>query len=52
MKSYKETIKCPNCGLVQRAKVEVSSPFNVYFHTCTLCRYEIMESEWNKVKEK
>ena len=46
----REEIKCPECGVIQEAKVIKSIPFDIYIHNCVECNYCIMESEW--VKEK
>ena len=43
-----ETIKCPNCNTIQKAKVLHKTPFYDYTHECEKCKYLIMESEWNK----
>ncbi len=47
----KQKIICPNCGMIQTATVILTKPFATYLHTCINCEYEIMESEWNEVKE-
>lgn len=47
-----ETIICPECKEVQKAKVAHSIPFYTFIHTCVKCKYLIMESEWNKVEIK
>lgn len=44
-----ETIKCPNCNVVQKAKVLHKTPFYDYTHECEKCKYIIMESEWEQV---
>ena len=41
-----ETIKCPECNTVQKAKVYHKTPFYDYTHECEKCGYIIMESEW------
>jgi predicted RNA-binding Zn-ribbon protein involved in translation (DUF1610 family) len=43
------TIQCPECGMIQQAKVEHTNFWNIYVHDCTKCGYTIMESEWNTV---
>jgi rubredoxin len=48
--SHIETIECPECHLVQEAKVGHGIPFNSYVHECKNCKYIIMESEWNQTK--
>lgn len=47
-----ETIKCPNCGHVQKAQVtwKQGNPFPTYIHECVQCGYVIMESEWEEVR--
>lgn len=49
MEEIIETIKCPNCGSIEKAKVKLSVPFAVYIHDCDKCGYRIMESEWEVV---
>lgn len=44
-------IRCPNCGVIQKAIAEESLPFWIYIHECKSCNYLIMESEWDEVKE-
>ncbi len=46
-------IRCPECNFVQDAKIEFyeGDPWQTYVHTCTQCKYVIMESEWNEVTE-
>jgi acetone carboxylase gamma subunit len=51
MEQHSETIKCPECGKVQRAIVEHSEPWYTYVHDCIGCGYTIMESEWWKMDE-
>lgn len=47
MKTHKEKIICPNCGIKQWAIVEHTLPWHWnYTHTCKSCNYIIMESEW------
>lgn len=48
-KGYAETIKCPECNMVQKATVHATAPFFTYLHTCENCKHLIMESDWNKV---
>lgn len=48
---HKETIQCPECNHIQEAIVEHTIPWNTYVHTCTMCKYIIMESEWKVVNE-
>jgi C4-type Zn-finger protein len=50
-KSHTEKIKCPECGTVQEAKVYHTGPFWSYVHRCKKCGYQIMESEWNTIRE-
>ena len=52
LRTYSETIICPECELQQSATVEivdVGIPMPSCVHTCTGCGYVIMESEWNEV---
>lgn len=51
MKTNFVKIKCPQCGLEQKAKVTKTFPFYTYIHTCKKCNYVITESEWNEIKE-
>lgn len=48
-----ETIKCPECGKVQTAKVKHTVPFWDYTHQCgnSNCLHWITESEWQRVGE-
>ena len=46
-----ECIKCPACGLLQRAMVEHTIPFSSYVHECTECGAIITESDWEKVDQ-
>ena len=46
-----EKIICPECGLIQYAKVEHTIPFSTYIHECEKCEYIIMESEWQRDEE-
>ena len=48
--SHEEVIRCPKCGIVQRAKVEHTEPFWTYVHECQ-CGEWIIESEWEPVVE-
>lgn len=52
METHKETIKCPNCGHIQEAIVEMTKPFATYIHTCEKCKFIITESDWEKVYDK
>lgn len=45
-----QTIKCPQCGKIQKAKVVHTWPFDTYIHECESCEYIIMESEWESVQ--
>lgn len=47
---YPVMIKCPNCETTQAAIVEKTPVWYIYNHTCTNCKYDIMESEWNEIK--
>jgi len=49
----KENIRCPECTRVQLALVRFddSMPAPLYVHTCEVCGYMIMESDWEQVKE-
>lgn len=51
MNTHTEKIECPNCGDIQDAEVEHTTPFHSYVHYCTECEYMIGESEWNVCKE-
>jgi DNA-directed RNA polymerase subunit RPC12/RpoP len=46
-RGYREKIKCPKCGLVQKAKIIIG----VYprEHTCIQCGYEIPGAEWETI---
>ena len=44
-----ETIKCPNCNTIQKAKVIHKIPFYDYTFECEKCKYIITESEWENV---
>jgi len=46
MDGHYETIVCPNCGSIEKARVELDIPFAIYIHDCDKCGYTIMESEW------
>jgi len=48
MDSFTETIKCPECGTVQKAEVEFTL-FGIYIHRCTNCGFIILESDWEVV---
>lgn len=50
MKTTAESIICPECGKVQKAKVKHTMPFDTYIHECKKCKYIIMESEWQRVE--
>mgnify|MGYP003658060963 CR=1 FL=1 len=52
MKTTDVIIKCPKCDTVQDAKVQHTTPFYTYIHTCKKCGYVIMESEFNIVENK
>ena len=47
----KQMIVCPECGSLQQAEVVWyrGDPWPCYVHTCTACKYVIMESEWEEV---
>lgn len=47
--THKEKIKCPNCYHIQDAIVVHTLPWISRVHDCTVCKYTIMESEWNKI---
>jgi C4-type Zn-finger protein len=51
MKSHSETIRCPECGQEQKAKVLHTIPFTTYIHECIKCNYVIMESEWDEINK-
>lgn len=46
LESHHEIIICPNCMDEQMGEVLHTYPFCSYVHTCTKCKYVIMESEW------
>jgi len=48
-----DIIKCPECGCVQDAVIELEDwmPYPAYVHTCIKCGYVIMESEWDSQKK-
>lgn len=48
--SHEEKIICPECDSIQTGIVEHTIPWHSYVHTCTKCKYIIMESEWNRVE--
>ena len=50
MKTWNETITCPECNEIQEATVtfEDLMPFEVYVHECKGCGYVIGESEWEE----
>lgn len=48
---HSEKIICPECGTIQDATVQHTTPWWTYFHFCTNCEYAIMESEWVKESE-
>lgn len=41
-------IECANCKFHQLANIEISIPFDNYFHECIKCGYLITESDWQK----
>ena len=45
---YETTIKCPECGRIQKAEVTAGYPWNIYVHHCE-CGYIITESEWEEI---
>lgn len=47
----KQFIKCPECGAVELANVDTTTyPWNTFIHSCSKCKYCIMESEWDQLK--
>lgn len=48
---YSETIiKCPSCGMIQKAVVEHKHyPWDIYVHECVECDWIITESDWEEV---
>ena len=51
--AWTERIRCPKCGHVQDATVNVvyDHPFAAHVYECTSCCYLIVESEWDIVEE-
>lgn len=51
LERFKEKIRCPKCERVQWAMVvfEMWMPFPAYAHECEGCKYQITESEWDRV---
>ena len=49
--THLELIRCPACHKVQDAAVLHTYPFYTYVHHCINCKYVIMESEWEEVKD-
>lgn len=45
-----KTIRCPQCGMVQKALVRHTPIFDDYTHHCDGCDYWITESEFEEVK--
>lgn len=50
VKTTIESIICPECSQVQKAKIKHTIPFDTYIHECKRCKYIIMESEWQRVE--
>ena len=51
--SETSVIKCPECGTIQQAEA-VQYRYDMwpsYVHTCVLCDYIILESEWEGVDD-
>ena len=48
-----EIISCPKCGMHQNAKVKYQNHdlFPTFVHECVNCKYVILESEWEVVKQ-
>ena len=42
-KTTTESIVCPECGKVQKAKIKHTMPFDTYIHECEKCKYIIMK---------
>ena len=49
IEKIKTAIRCPECGLKQKAFIEQTLPFYTYVHECVNCHYIIGESEWEIV---
>ncbi len=47
--THTEKIKCPDCGTIQDATVEHTTPFYTYLHNCEKCNFTIMESDWEVI---
>lgn len=45
-----KTIRCPNCGKVQKALVRHTPIFDDFTHHCDGCDYWITESEWEEAE--
>ena len=52
MNTETQTIKCPECGTIQQAKVSFVPliGWGNYIHDCINCGYTITESEWEQVE--
>ncbi|MPR36952.1 hypothetical protein [Salmonirosea aquatica] len=44
-----DTIQCPTCGLVQKARIIDTKPRPTYLHECKACKWIIEGDEWNSV---
>lgn len=49
---HEEKIICPECKSIETATVLHTFPWATFIHECSKCKYVIMESEWEKLKQK
>lgn len=45
-----EKIICPECKSIEIGTVVNTIPFPTLIHECSQCKYVIMESDWNRLK--
>lgn len=50
LQSHVEIIRCPDCGICQKAIVEHTFPWWDRTHCCIECGFWIMESEWERIE--
>jgi DNA-directed RNA polymerase subunit RPC12/RpoP len=48
-RTYRERIRCPKCGLVQKAIVRVGDYHHIKEHTCIGCGHEMDGMQWDVV---